>query len=256
VTEFAPCQINGKWWLNLPRHRVEFHEARPLWEAGRLASCSERIRPGMTVYDIGAEHGDFTALYRQWVTDRGRVIPFEPSPPYWPCIRETFEANEYAPPAAWFAGFASACTDLSPITEHTATIDGTPRDGWPACAYEANSDVDIGRFRHLIQEGRTTPQIRVDEFAAKTGLRPDVVVIDVEGAEHDVLEGMTELLADPLPLLVYVSVHDIGEWNSLSGWYNHTAADLDEHMDKFRFGREELAYNGEGERFFLYERRQ
>lgn len=209
----------------------------------------------MTVYDVGAEHGDFTVLYQQFVTERGIVVPVEPSPPYWPCIRETFTANGYGPPPAFFAGFASQSTDLTCVEDHTTTIDGTPRDGWPACAYEANSDVDIGRFRHLIHETATTPQIRLDDLAAKTGLRPDVVVIDVEGAEYDVLAGMTELLADPLPLSVYVSIHDVGEWNSLSGWYHHVAADLHALMDGYGFGVEHLEGFGEGESFVLYEGR-
>lgn len=241
MTEFAPGLINDRWALIMPRHRVDFHAARPLWEAGRLASCYERIEPGMVVYDVGAEHGDFTALYRSWGAD---VAPFEPSPPYWPCIRETYEANGFGTPRALFGGFAG---------DETAG-EGNPtvvRDGWPLDAWEPNSDEDIGQFRHLAQD-TATPRTRLDDFAIATRVVPEVIVIDIEGAEYRALVGCEALLKTIRPLL-YVSVHDIGEWNSLGGWYGKTAEDLHTLMATFDYKATLLPGHGEGEHFWLYE---
>lgn len=249
MTDFAPGLINDKYPLVMPQHRVDFHAEKPWWESSRLTSCHERMLPGMTVYDIGAEHGDFTALYQTWVGSEGHVVPFEPSPPYWPCIRETYEANDLAPPVAWFAGFAG------PVTQRpaTVTIDDRERNGWPRCAWGANSDEDIGRFRHLSQQMVETPTTRIDQFAVRWELMPDAVVIDVEGAEYEVLNGMTGLFVNGVHPLVYVSVHDVGAWSPLSGWYDRCAEDLDELMHHHGYGRTELVKLGEGERFYLYE---
>ncbi len=249
MTEFADGFINGLYPLRMPVHRVEFHAEKPWWESSRLASCAARMMPGMVVYDIGAEHGDFTALYAKWVGPEGTVVPFEPSPPYWPCIRETYEANELPPPSYWWAGFAG------PVTQRpaTVTIDDRADRGWPGCAWGANSDTDIGRFRHLAQQMVETPTTRIDQFAVRHECWPDAVVIDVEGAEYEVLNGMTGLFLNGVWPLVYVSVHDVGAWSPLSGWYNRTAEDLDDLMHEYGYGRTELTKLGEGERFYLYE---
>lgn len=248
MTEYAVGLINARWPLVMPAHRCAFHDEKPWWESSRLAVCADVMQPGMTVYDIGAEHGDFTALYRSWVGDTGAVVPFEPSPPYWPCIRETYEANDFAPPPAWWAGFAGPVT----MQPERPTIDARERDGWPVCAWGENSDEDIGRFRHLAQQIHETPTTRIDQFAVAHDLLPDAVVIDVEGAEYEVLNGMTGLFVNGVLPYVFVSVHDVGAWSPLGGWYDRCAADLDDLMGKHGYARTELEKLGEGERFYYY----
>lgn len=64
MTIFEEGLICESWPLLLPDFRVIFFKERPDWERGRLESVHERLKRGMRVYDIGAEHGDFSALYR------------------------------------------------------------------------------------------------------------------------------------------------------------------------------------------------
>ena len=96
--------INEKWALRMPDFRAEFHERIPYWEEGRLSHMAERIELGMTVYDVGAELGDFTALYRLWVGDIGKVVPVEPKREMWPSIAATWSANFRGPPPLSFVG--------------------------------------------------------------------------------------------------------------------------------------------------------
>lgn len=240
MTEFVPAKINDRWELMLPEFRRQFHSDRPEWEAGRLASCAETMFPGAVVWDIGAEQGDFTALYRQWVGPGGRVVAVEPSPPYWPCVRQTWEANGFGEPPGWFVGFASNETSGAQVRSTVADEPGP--DGWPACSV-GQIIPDFG-FRHLAQQTNETPQVRLDELAEPA---PDVITIDIEGAEWHCLSGCAGLFETVRPL-IYVSVHD----RPIVEWYDRTFLDLHRLMLGFDYDGTFLPYLGEGETMWLY----
>lgn len=239
MTEFVRGVIDEQWELMLPDFRKRFYEERPNWERGRLEHCARTFKPGMTVYDVGAEHGCMTALYRSWVG--GNVVPIEPSQPYWPCIRGTYEANGYGPPPAWFVGFASDTTNLRPYRAAFG------RGSWPQI--EGEIIPDFG-FRHLAQQAMDTAQVTLDRFARWAALPPDAVVIDVEGAEGRVLAGLVNTLMER-DVLVYVSVHE----PTMLAWYGQTLADLHALMGSAGYSGTELPHHGEGETFWLWERR-
>lgn len=48
--------------------------------------------------------------------------------------------------------------------------------------------------------------IALDDFCARTGVKPDVIKIDVEGAEMNVLRGMQRLLAEVRPV-IFMELH-------------------------------------------------
>lgn len=210
--------INDTWPVVLTPDRFDFHAPRPGWEHERLVSCAELMTPGMTVYDLGAESGDFTALYRSWVGDTGKVVAVEPSPPYWPSIRQTWEANDFGPPPAWFSGFVSDVTDLHPERDELAAARVDDGTGWPQ---SSNGEVipDFG-FRHLCQQADSTPQITIDDLAARMGA-PDAIVMDIEGSEFRALTGATRTLTDHRPL-VWVSIHP----EPLAVWYGKAPVDI------------------------------
>ena len=163
MTKIVDTLINDRYPLRVTADRHDFHRVRPEWESKRLESCVELMEPGMTVYDLGAESGDFTALYRSWVGPSGLVVAVEPSPPYWPSIRQTWEANDFGPPPAWFSGFVSDVTDLTPPLDEMADQRENDGTGWPQ---SSNGDVipDFG-FRHLCQQADSTPQVTIDDLA-------------------------------------------------------------------------------------------
>jgi len=78
-------------------------------------------------------------------------------------------------------------------------------------------------------------QCSLDAFCRERGIRPDVIKIDVEGAEFAVLEGARDILAEARPLLV-VSVHpqhlaalgrDVNELHALAAASGYTVSDTD-----------------------------
>ena len=121
---FETVQMLGRWPVVLPAYRVEHCRVQPNWEEGRLLSMHAHLKPGDVLYDVGAEHGDLSALYATWVQGTkegwlpgaagpeyqneqcGGVVLVEGSDKFWPVIKATFEANGLTP-AGCYAGFAS-----------------------------------------------------------------------------------------------------------------------------------------------------
>lgn len=163
------------------------------WEAGYIKMLMRVVRPGMTVWDVGAEEGEFGALVAK-VVGGSHMHLFEPSPRAWPNIRAVWEANGLEMP--WcFAGFAAPVSrpcDVAPI--------GT---GWPL---EADGPLQLEGAFSVLVERPDLPAISLDLYRQSTGQNPDVVMIDVEGAETVVLDGMKETLDEARPL-VFVSIH-------------------------------------------------
>lgn len=245
--------INDKYPIVLTEDRYEFHRTRVTWEKGRLDSCCEHMKPGMVIFDVGAESGDFTALYHQWVGPSGTVVPIEPQPAYWPQIRANWEANDLPPLRAWFPGFAG---DITTVHHEGMDLYGWPEDLWPTCSI-GEVQPDFG-FKHIASQASNIPMIRLDAFAERNGLIPDAVVVDVEGAEGLVLLGMTSLFTSAVRPLVWVSVHDLigptpeTSSNPLGEWYGHTRQDLHNLMAEFNYVHEALPNMGEIESFVLY----
>lgn len=242
---FVEVAINGFWPIRLPEWRARFwHESFDQWEHVRLEHMADNVQPGTVVYDIGAEQGDFSTLYHSWGAD---LVLVEPSPPYWPLIRQIWEANFDLSdePIGTFAGFASSTTNLSP--EH---LDYDPEPffaQWPNCS-EGDGIPEFG-FRHLAQQADSTPQVTIDELVARLG-PPDIVVMDIEGAEWDALKGASQLLASDHKPIFYISVHP----TPLEEWYGIGSADVTDLME--RAGYDSVQLTADHEHHMVYTPRE
>ena len=220
--------VNDKWplWMNPNRVAKPWW---PFWEKERLAKTNEIITDILqtrtpVVYEIGAEEGDFPALYGTWGAE---VVMIEPSPFSWPQIRAHWEANVDRSPAGWFVGLLSD-RDTTVRTDY----DDTDRDGWPVCAYQPQQP-EYG-FRHIWEHAKNTNQRRLDTLIASQGWpQPDLLCIDVEGAEGHVLRGATRTLTETRPHVI-ISLH----YQAMANHYQTTA---EEAVHRFMSG---LGYAG------------
>lgn len=240
MTEAIPTFINGRWMLNLPKHRAD----RPHWlienggwETERLAAMHDRITDmpdPVIVFDIGAEEGDFSALFTSW---GAQVVVFEPNPLVFPNIRFIWEANDLPAPLGYFAGFACNHTNLQP--EQVEEIFNQPdRDGWPACAF--GPVIGDHGFRNVFERFHDTPQIKLDDYAYLTGFVPDLLTIDVEGSELEVLRGAENILTERHPD-VFVSIHP----EFITNAYPYSDATLHEFMANLGYTGSHLATDHE-----------
>lgn len=188
-TYFHPTDMHG-YTLRLPSHRAIQWLRDPTFERERIRAMAQIIQPDHVVFDIGAEQGDISALIASWVPDGG-VVLVEPNPKVWPCIRATFKENGLTPPLVSFLGFCGA-------------DDGKGgHGGWPD---EADGVIDpAAGFLHLAEDD--APRTTVDSIARRSTYHPDVITIDVEGAELEVLKGARDTLAGSIRPEVFVSIH-------------------------------------------------
>lgn len=179
----------------------------------------DAITAGMTVFDVGAEEGDFPALFASWGAE---VVMFEPNPLVFPNIRAIWDANNLPAPAGVFAGFACNQTNLQP--EQLESVFSEPdRDGWPACAY--GPVIGNHGFRNVSERFHDTPQTTLDDYCARHDMYPDVLTMDVEGAELEVLKGAERILKSHRPQ-VFVSIHP----DFIRDMYGQTDADVHNFM--------------------------
>lgn len=163
-----------------------YFEANESRVAERLV---DRIRPNDVVYDVGANVGIYTALAAD-VLDGGEVISFEPFPPN----LETLENN------VALAGGNVRVLELA-LTDETGRVGFTSptgrRDGY-GIASMANGN--SGGF----SVAATSVDALVNEGEVPA---PNVVKIDVEGAEGRVLNGMEAVLAGDTVRCILCEIH-------------------------------------------------
>jgi FkbM family methyltransferase len=149
------------------------------WNSLEYHAFRDAVRPGAVVLDVGANVGSYTLLFAIWVGPTGRVFAFEPAPEARAGLRRHVALNGLtgrveimATAASSTPGFARFRADGASGANAIA-LDG---DG------PAPTSIDVD----------TTS---IDAFCDHHQLSPDVIKIDVEGAELDVLKGARDVLA-------------------------------------------------------------
>jgi FkbM family methyltransferase len=149
------------------------------------------LHPGMCVYDVGANVGFVTILAAQLVGPNGRVVAFEPLAANARQIGHNAELNRF--------------THVLVRQEALGNQDGQ-------APFRVSAESGWGKLAHLGSVRQETAIIEVpirklDDITAGGGLpRPDLLKIDVEGAEVDVLGGSVETLRTARPFLL-VELH-------------------------------------------------
>lgn len=153
-------------------------------ERDKLAGFMARLRPGTTVWDIGANVGLYTLPSARAVGPEGSVVAFEPMPRNLHFLRRHLALNGLGRVAVCDAGVSDAAGTLrmaegdSPSEFHV-----DPGGSWEVRA------------------------VTLDEWLCESGLPPpDVVKIDVEGSDDAVLRGGVRSLAKYRPL-IYLALH-------------------------------------------------
>lgn len=148
----------------------------------------ERLQRGDVFYDVGANQGFMTLLGARRVGPEGYVYAFEPLPDNVAKIGELMAAND----------IRNVHVVSAAVTESTgqAKLFATHSDKTPSVIRAARGG-----------EGVDVSTVTLDEFAA-THRPPTVVKIDVEGAEHLVFDGASQLLSGSHRVDWIVEIHD------------------------------------------------
>lgn len=138
------------------------------------------LKPGDVFYDIGANVGFYSTIAARIVGSEGRVYAFEPSHTSAASVRKNAALN----------GF----TDVEVIEAAVGERSGRAR--FIEGRLPANSNI-------VPSENGEVTVISVDEYIDSADARaPDLVMIDVEGAEIDVLRGMLRTIREYHPIIM------------------------------------------------------
>lgn len=165
------------------------------WEKERTHSMRDNLNKGDVLFDIGSENGFQSAIYAKYMVGAENIVLFEPEPSYWVGLRAIWQHNNLPDPKGCFAGFASNKTSAGKRI----------RKGWPK--ESEGQELRKGLTYRYIHENRTdTPEITIDEYVKRTGIVPDAITADCEGAEAFIVSGGRETLKKYHPK-VWLSLH-------------------------------------------------
>ncbi len=209
--KFKLAKINDKYPIMLPRHRAEWYKDRQ-WEVKRLDSMHKNIGKGDVVYYVGAEVGDHAALCQMWGAE---MYLFEPNHTAWRYIKEIWEANNLKRAVGLFAMFVGNETDLEPSNPDKALYNGEgwklQEDNYPMYA-QGDAVMEHG-FSNLSQEKGGLPVVTIDDVASQIDLNagtgtkvPTAIVMDIEGAEFEALQGAENTINTFHPK-IWLSLH-------------------------------------------------
>lgn len=168
---------------------------KPGWQStqakGLLRWVKRFVQPGMRVWDLGANQGIFSLAASACAGPNGRVVAFEPDLFLVDLIRRSLASGTHlgAPvqllpiavsDSACIAEFQIAKTDRA--LNHLSSAKGNPRAG------DARERVSV------ICQSLDWLMSQLD--------KPDLLKIDVEGAELALLQGGTRLLQEARPILI------------------------------------------------------
>jgi FkbM family methyltransferase len=180
----ARGRLQGLWWSPLAGGKPG-RVVGGSYEPELTELFAERVRPGSVVFDLGAHIGYYTLLASRLVRGGGRVVACEPSPRNLRHLRGHVEMNRLRNVEV----VAAAVCDR----EGTASFSSGGGSGTGHLA---------GKGEGKIRVVTTT----VDRLRSSTGLSPDFLKVDVEGAELDLLRGAAATLREARPV-VFLSTH-------------------------------------------------
>lgn len=134
------------------------------------------LRPGMTVFDIGANIGYYVLMELGLIGPAGRMIAVEPSPANVALLRRNLALNG--------------------AEGRVAVVEGAVSDRPDERRFFLSQQSNLNTFHadaaassHLSGESITVPTFTVPQLAERHGA-PDLIRMDVEGHEVEVLQGL------------------------------------------------------------------
>ncbi|QSV54662.1 MAG: FkbM family methyltransferase [Dolichospermum sp. UKL201] len=147
------------------------------------------VKPGMLVFDIGANIGDYSILLSKVVGSSGKVYSFEPASTTFNRLQERLIALKINNVYGFKKAFYSDDTQIE-FNEFPDDFSVWNSIGKPQMLDPQGS----GQYVPIINT-EIVEAIKLDSFCLENSIdHIDYLKIDVEGAESDVLEGARELL--------------------------------------------------------------
>ena len=194
------------------RLHLDLHTEKDFWlgtyEPELQDAVRELVRPGMVVYDVGANIGYISLLLARAVGPQGRIIAFEALPANVERLRANLALNpDLAPRLGVDPRAVADCPGQVHFLVHDSVGMGKVEgSAGRQAAYSQTIEV---------------PAVSLDSFVYQEGHPlPAAIKIDIEGGEVLALPGMRRVLEEAHPLLL-MEIHGPEAarvaWDQLSG---------------------------------------
>ena len=161
-----------------------WYQSTNLWEPSVVLALRDLCLPGATVFDVGANFGGITSAMSRLVGPKGTVCAFEASPRIIGYLQGNVVAQGHRNVTVYHRAVYSSSNSKILVFEGDHLNDSI---------YEKQSPTKIGR---------PVKTISLDHFCDASGLCPDLIKLDIEGAEYDALLGAAALISRGKPHLI------------------------------------------------------
>lgn len=148
-----------------------------------LYPLRDLLKPGQTGFDIGANFGFLSLAMSRRAGPRGAVCAFEANPEIARRCQALLVRNGCGNAQVISAAIYDRSHHLLPL-------------------YLSDNMVSDSVSRRVSERSIAVKTLALDDFVAETGLVPDLVKMDIEGAEYDALAGFRRTIGEHLPILI------------------------------------------------------
>jgi FkbM family methyltransferase len=148
-----------------------------------LYPLRDLIKPGQTAFDVGANFGHLSVAMSRRAGPRGAICAFEANPEI---VRRCQTALVHG-----------GCGNVQVVS---AAIYHASRQLLPL--YLSDNMVADSISRKVSDRSIEVRSLALDDFVEETGLVPDLVKMDIEGAEFDAICGFKRTIAKHAPVLI------------------------------------------------------
>jgi len=184
-----------------PRYEADY--AAGVYEDALLECLASHLEMGHVFYDVGAHIGFVALVGARLVGTEGRVFAFEADPGNSSRVLEHARMNAFPQIDVIESAVWSKCTTLpfrragDASSRNTGAVMKSPDS-------------------HAIGQIISIPAVTLDRFAEQHRA-PNVIKVDVEGAESEVLKGAQKIFRDSKPVLI-CEIHDSIASETVSEW--------------------------------------
>ena len=152
------------------------------YESEHAKAIAARVKPGMTVFDVGAHAGYYTLMLSRRVGPQGRVLAFEANPANATKLRKHLDLNNI---------------------KNAEVIEAAVTDRAGETFFHTNESAsEYGYMGKISGSGTPVRTVRLDDFPT-----PDLIKMDIEGAETLALTGAARLLSEHKST-IFLALHD------------------------------------------------
>lgn len=166
-----------------------------VYDAALSVAFGLSLGKNSTVMDIGANTGYFCLEAARFT--HGTIIAFEPDPSNFRLLQKNMQ-----PYGDRFQGYAYAVGDEK--KDVTFWID-TQAGGNNSLSKQNTNKNDVQELH--------VPMIRIDDFIQDHPCQPDILLMDVQGAEVMALRGMKKMLTEHPPTILFIEIWPFGIQN-------------------------------------------